>query len=685
LHGYFRRIASHTHLQGVKVKYTDFGIRYPGTFDMGETVERAKKVLNGASISVFNSDIEAVHRLFLFVYTRVAFPSNKLSFMKKFSKTEGFGKRFKKITTAKAADFLDNPDKREALKALLELATYPLVTDHEITAGPFKIQNPTNLPRQDVETAQKVIAKLAKYATNDVIPNFTKVLYGDVILSPPLAASGVLATYDPSLDFITFYTHKTLFGGKIGLRTLLHELGHRYYRTMEAPKKMEWAQWHIQALKGGSGAANFEANKTAMLGVQVKASFVVNDDPRPSAPPSFIQALSFVGKGKLYYIVSASTAEQTNPGCTRRILSSRDYEGKGMDNTYGIVQNNKLGGFFHPISTRELDRLTRMAIELTLIEGAIDRGLLPTRYARTNSEEHFCEALSFRAVGDLPEIMSEKFEMIFFGSRKHLVVPSETELTVDIPTPTAPIAPTAPTEVSAAVGSKSEMDKKGNGLAQGLGLSYVSGRKYGTFVYTNNETLSTHAYMFLDYASGNLFVPKTKAFPNLDVNIANLLDKDVADATSFTRMSKLRPKWRTQATIEEGIAPAHDPQTPVVPDLTPQVSDQEMEPDLPQPPEQVSVDVVTASTNAAKLLGMSAEVLRKYVRIRYLNEQLGDPHAYLFVAKSDGAIYTPKAGHQASTEMIGNIFEPNIISKILPTSLYKNDKWKTKFTIVETV
>jgi len=672
MHGYFRRIASHTHLKGVKVKYTDFGIKYPGTFDMGETIESAKKVLAGR----FVADIEAVHRLFMFVYTRVAFPSNKLSFMKKFSKTAGFGKSFKKINAATAADFLNDPNNMEALRALLELATYPLLKEVEITAGPFKIQNPTSLPREEVETAQEVIAKLAKYATNDVIPNFTKVLYGDVILSPPALGRTVLATYSPSLDVITFYTHKKTFGGKSGLKTLLHELAHRYYKTMEAQKKMEWAQWHIQALNGGMGEVSFEANKTAMLGVQVLAHF-------------FQQRVnvSFVGSGKPHYIVSASAAEKTNPGSTLG-YDSLNWKGvfsKGKDNTYGIVQNDKYGVLFHPLSSLQLDNLTRLAIELGLIEGTIEGGLLPTRYARTNSEEHFCEALSFRAVGDLSEIMSEKFEMIFFGSRKPLVVPSEIELTVDIPTPTAPIAPTAPTEVSAAVGSKSEMDKKGNGLAQGLGLSYVSGRKYGTFVYTNNETLSTHAYMFLDYASGNLFVPKTKAFPNLDVNIANLLDKDVADATSFTRMSKLRPKWRTQATIEEGIAPAHDPQTPVVPDLTPQVSDQEMEPDLPQPPEQVSVDVVTASTNAAKLLGMSAEVLRKYVRIRYLNEQLGDLHAYLFVAKSDGAIYTPKAGHQASTEMIGNIFEPNIISKISPTSLYKNDKWKTKFTIVETV
>lgn len=650
--GYIQKRSSFNHLNGVFVKPEELGIRLRGVsqaVDVGQLVGKVGSLVSsGANLS----NIIATWILFKFVFQRVNFPASKASVMKKLNKVEGFGKPPKYMRNRDTLEY------KRSVEALLEIAAYPLSQegDKEITAGPFKIKDPLHLPKEKVAEIEKVVLSVVKHATNDVIPDFTKVLYGDIVLAEPVKTR-VLANYNLVSDVITFFNHARLSNPKDYLKTILHELGHRYYKAvLSQEKKREWRVWHTIAVhSGGTGAAKFEDYKTEMAKVGVYVSFTRE---------RFVSSLSFDGRGKPFYLMDTKAAERLVPGSTIR-LSPEEAAG-----AYGIIAKNIIGDLvFRPIGETTLNSLTASAIRLGLIKGSLSGQLLPTAYAATNEEEHFCEALSYRAVGELKGKMGEEFERIFFGYSKPITPITETVA------PQVPVAPDSQTEVSVAVGSKTEMDKKGKKLAEGLGLTYVSGRKYGTFVYTNTEALSTHAYMFLDYASGNLFVPKTKSFPNLDVNIANILDKDVEEATSFSRMSKLRPKWRTQAAIEEGIS---QPATPATP---PQVSDQSVDPDVPHSPEQVSIDVVTASNNAAKLLGMSSEVLRKYVRIRYMNES-GGLHAYLFVAKSDGAIYTPKAGHQASSEMVGNIFEPNIITKIQPTSLYKNDKWKTKFAIV---
>jgi hypothetical protein len=179
--------------------------------------------------------------------------------------------------------------------------------------------------------------------------------------------------------------------------------------------------------------------------------------------------------------------------------------------------------------------------------------------------------------------------------------------------------------------------------------------------------------MFIDYATGNLFAPKNKSKPNLNVNLANITDNNLDVCVGHERMSSLKPRWRTMNMITEGNTTP--PPTEIV--------DQTPEPTRPTTPES-NLDAITeASRGIANALDLEARVGNSMIKLVYDNLELGSKHAVVFIDKTNGNIYMPKSSRTPKTNaLIANVLEPNLVSRVNRSVLDTySPNWKTKFKI----
>jgi hypothetical protein len=177
--------------------------------------------------------------------------------------------------------------------------------------------------------------------------------------------------------------------------------------------------------------------------------------------------------------------------------------------------------------------------------------------------------------------------------------------------------------------------------------------------------------MFIDYATGNLFAPKTKSKPNLNVNLSNITNDNLDVCVGHERMSSLKPRWRTMNAITEPTQ--EPPQTEVV--------DQSPEPTIPTTPEGNEDAIIEASRAIASALGMTIKVLKNVIIFLYQNEEMNSTHTYLVVDKSNGYAHPPKHKVLAKTKIsLGSVFEPNILSKVgIEEMELIQPSWRTKY------
>jgi hypothetical protein len=502
------------------------------------------------------------------------------------------------------------------IRDTLDLLKHPLREEGEgeIQVGPFTLKNPINLNSDKVSEMEEACKEALKLCTNSLAPGFTQALYGDVILAEKLGRPNWYAWYSTGKDNITlkyFERDKEEF-----MKTFIHEIGHRYWRkNLSITASAYWEKYHNNCLR--SNRINFNDWIDVDIGLfatkRRNGGWAITSKNKSGAKPIIIFEVKY---GSPYLMVK----------------DSKDYIGE--------VDSKWMKDY--------LSSLT---------------GLFPTHYATTDYEEHFCEALSYKAFGHLHPKALEAFNSIIIDNKQYTVDVANFTKKFEIENPE--------TQVEDVLPSKVEQVRTCESLASRLGLKFKDGRNYGVFIYTNDAVGSTHAYMFIDYATGNLFVPKTKNQPNLNVNIANITESDLDQKTGFERMNDLRPRWRTMNTITEPTKTA--PETEVI--------DQTPEPSIPTTPEGNLASISDGVNALASALNMTAKKGRKYFVIIYHNAQQGTNHTYLLIDVQNGNIYPPK--HTSTpiiNAMFGNIFEPNIVNKVNEVVMDNfKPNWRTRY------
>lgn len=137
----------------------------------------------------------------------------------------------------------------DALQALADADTWSEVGDSEdAKVGSFTLVNQTKV---DPKAIVKTLGLAEKLIRQSDIPNVKSILYGPVIIASKLRGkANVKAFYSSSED--TIYLQALKSYSHVVEQTLLHEIGHRYYRKFaKAELKREWDTHHDEVGKSG--------------------------------------------------------------------------------------------------------------------------------------------------------------------------------------------------------------------------------------------------------------------------------------------------------------------------------------------------------------------------------------------------------------------------------------------------
>jgi hypothetical protein len=603
-----KKYANYNHLRKCEIGRWQ-GIFGGNRFDKN-VVEAIEYIQSTIGIRRVNADIfTAAYSQLLtdFLFHKVRIPENKGTRLRVLKNKLKLGRR------VYAKDWVRKNEKY--ILELLDLLKHPLREEGEgeIPVGPFTLKNPIRLSDDKVEVLESACKKALRLCTNSLAPNFTQALYGDVILAEKIGRANWYAWYNGTKDEITIkYMDREEKGF---MKTFIHEIGHRYYqKILPKDKKNLWRIYDSRC---------HYAQR--------------------------INLSDWIGKDINLYV------EKTKRGT---------YIGSEGDQK-AYINEIHTGGVMLKFEDETISGPYKVKFITEYIKA--QTGIFPTRYAMTDVEEHFCEALAYKAIGDLHPKSLDAFNSIIVDGKEYN--PNGDNFTQIFD----PSKQVEETQVEETLPSKLEMARSCESLASRLGILFNKGRKYGKFIYTNDAVGSTHAYMFIDYSTGNLFAPKAHDAPNLKVNIGNITDDNLDMNVGFERMSDLRPRWRTMNVISESTKKA--PTTEII--------DQTPEPTLPTTPEGNLVAIRLASELCARNLGLEFQEMRKFLRLIYTNPKTSTKHSYLFVDKQNGSIHPPKA-HDAPKKaiVIGSILEPNIISKIDFEAMKRiNANWQKQYVI----
>jgi hypothetical protein len=226
--------------------------------------------------------------------------------------------------------------------------------DDLFTIGPFKVHNTIGESGPGLETFKKALLAAAKMAQGNPVPGFNKVLYGEVYLVGQIAKAHHAAWYNSAEDILYIRMNNKRWGMD-GAQTIVHELGHRYWRKFaNKAAKSQWESHHIDV--------TYKKVELPMPQVGDKLPLRLRGAPRGWRP-----TVARMDKTNYFY--------ERPDGTEGKILSF---------NIWKVVRQN---------------------------EGAALR--FPTAYASTSEEEHFCESLKLQAAGVLPAEHAEAFKTIW--------------------------------------------------------------------------------------------------------------------------------------------------------------------------------------------------------------------------------------------------------------------------------
>lgn len=218
------------------------------------------------------------------------------------------------------------------------------------------------LKAPEKEAIISMFEEVYKLLASSKLPHFDKVFYGDVFFMEHVENHSTAGVYSPSTDNLWF--NSTLWRKQpkeVSKETLIHELGHRYYRkVLNAKEKKAWSDFYS---------------------VLVATPYTESKAPKIGDSASIDWGFSFQG---------------VKPGedIIHRILLI------GPEHYY-FFKNGSGESFFR--------------------DGELaQRGYFPTEYSRENPEELFCETLALYSLGALRPMVRHIIETEF---ENHFVIP----------------------------------------------------------------------------------------------------------------------------------------------------------------------------------------------------------------------------------------------------------------------
>ena len=119
-------------------------------------------------------------------------------------------------------------------------------SDQLFKVGPFTVHNTLGISGSALDAFKKMLEVVVQKVKGNAVPGFSQVLYGDVYLVGQLKGANTAAWYNTQEDVVYCRLAKKNWGFDEGF-SLVHELGHRYYRKFADKAAMPaWKQHHRQ-------------------------------------------------------------------------------------------------------------------------------------------------------------------------------------------------------------------------------------------------------------------------------------------------------------------------------------------------------------------------------------------------------------------------------------------------------
>ena len=230
--------------------------------------------------------------------------------------------------------------------------------DELFKLGPFEVHNTIQASDKELEAIKMMFSKAISLVKKAGGPasGLKKTLYGDIYVVGRLGQANTSAWYDTSKDFI--YTRNLKRAGLRDVRTVIHELSHRYYKNnLSNIIKTRWRKHHIQV-----------SHKSVKVEIPKKGErlpFSVNGVENPKV----------LGENVL-------------------------------DGTIMLDASKKYPGTAVVVGRSQVYKWMR---------GVAEKLAFPTRYSATNQEEHFCDAMALYVMGDLDKDHTKALKEVFSG------------------------------------------------------------------------------------------------------------------------------------------------------------------------------------------------------------------------------------------------------------------------------
>ena len=246
-------------------------------------------------------------------------------------------------------------------------------TEQVFKLGKFTVHNTEGVSGKRLDFFKDIINKASKVSPGSKIPGFRKVLYGDIYLVGSLRGARTLAWYHSGEDRVYLRTDKRMKEDPI--HSLVHELSHRYWQKFADPAaKKAWGLRHIEM-------SNKRPDISEWWPVKV-------GDPVPFGVKWQV--------GKRKYVTTKPGQASIRYDLKNNRPPDRPPDVIGID-IPGIPEGRRAKVTWYKDMLRKHSKLVGF----------------PSNYASTNAEEHFCEAVGFRALNQLAKEHKEALARIF--------------------------------------------------------------------------------------------------------------------------------------------------------------------------------------------------------------------------------------------------------------------------------
>lgn len=238
------------------------------------------------------------------------------------------------------------------LNLLVEATDWPVRSKGEgiIIMGSFHVHNTLGLEGKALDEVRDTLAKAESLLRSSKVPRMNSAVYGSVYLVGQIKRKNWAAWYQPKNDGI-YYRPGLKVSREVKLQTLIHEIGHRYWKRLApADLKAAWKQ------HDGSMRNSLETGRIPEVG-EVLPMIINKKTVRVDSH----------GGGNVR-LVEDSTGELVGEASYKQVMG--------------------------------------------WMADAAQRLKFPTLYAATEAEEHFCEALALYSTGKLKEPHKSAFEKV---------------------------------------------------------------------------------------------------------------------------------------------------------------------------------------------------------------------------------------------------------------------------------